>query len=335
MHINKLLFILLFLSLAGCTDKTVPVVNKVTFSGIGTILSFTYTGDKNLTMENEIKNFTSSLENDLSYYKKESYVSLINDGASSSPVKVPQYIAELIKRSKEYAFKTDGYFDITYKSEGYLWDIKRGKVPLDSEIKEKLHLIGSEKLDIIDDKISFKESGMKIDLGGIAKGYAIDKSGDILKKYGKENFIVNYGGDMLVCGSKGLKPWEIGIRNPIDSSTFLKMFEKDGKKCMSYATSGDYERYFMSKGKKYSHIIDPKTGLPSKNALSVTIVSDTAEDADVFATAVAASGCNKSEIKKFVEKFPLKIYTLRAELKDGAIESSSNFNLEEFEKTRD
>lgn len=332
---SMFLYVLLFIFFAGCTHRETPVVNKVTFAGLGTVLSFSYIGEKNVSMEDEIKKFTASLENDLSFYKRDSYVSKLNDKAAKAPVKIPSYIVELIQRSKDYAFKTDGYFDITYKSEGYLWDIKRGKMPLDSEVKDKLHLIGSEKLDITKNGLFFKESGVKIDLGGVAKGYAIDKSGNILKKYGKINFIVNYGGDMLVCGAKGSNPWEIGIRNPLDASKFLKMFAKKGKGCMAYATSGDYERFFMSKGKKYSHIIDPKTGLPSKNALSVTVVSDTAEDADVFATAVAASGCNTGEIKKFVEKFPLKIYTLQAELKDGAIESSSNLKLEEFEKTRD
>lgn len=285
--------------------------NKVTFSGLGTVLSVIYSGEKNPELEEAVKNDAKLVENELSYYKKDSFVSQINTSGSKDSIKVPEHVCRLIDTSLKFGKNTDGAFDITYKSQGILWKKNADKIPTEEQLREKKDLVGTDLVvtDCEKGEVKTLKEGVLIDLGGIAKGYAIDRAGDIFKKNGYRDFIINYGGDMLVCGSKGKKQWTVGIRNPEKDGKLLKTL-KFGAMCHGIATSGDYERFIDINGKKYSHIFDPGNGKPVKGASSVTVVAEDALTADAIATSVSVRHHDDSFIKKIVEKFSVKIYTL-------------------------
>ena len=293
----------------GCTRQ--PETQNLTFSGMGTVLGVIYAGERNENAENAVKKDAMTVENELSYYKESSFVSVLNREAHEKEVEVPAQVCGLIEKSLEYGEMSGGFFDITYKSTGALWENSGNKIPDDKIIEEKQRFVGGDKLKVncAENKIRFAGEGVKIDLGGVAKGYAIDRAGEILKKHGIGNFIVNYGGDMLICGNKGGKPWNVGIKNPDNQSEILKKLEF-GSGCTAVATSGDYERFFVIEGETFSHILNPKTGRPVKGAKSVTVIGENATSADAAATAVSVALKNEESVKKIMENFNIKLYTL-------------------------
>lgn len=310
-RLAKIVFLVFLLSnFCGCT-KSVEIQN-FTFSGMGTVLSVIYTGERNEALENAVKSDAEAVEADLSYYRESSFVSILNREAHEKEVVVPENVCRLIEKSLEYGKMSGGVFDITYKSTGELWENSGNRIPDEKTIEEKQRFVGADKVTVncAENKIKFAGLGVKIDLGGVAKGYAIDRAGAIMKKYGVENFIVNYGGDMLFCGNKGGKPWSIGIKNPDKPSEILKKLELGTSGCKGVATSGDYERFFVIEGETFSHILNPKTGKPVKDAKSVTVIGEDATVADVAATAVSVALHEKDAVEKIMEKFRVKIYTL-------------------------
>lgn len=294
---------------SGCAKQ--PETQNLTFSGMGTVLNVIYTGERNENAENAVKTDALTVENELSYYKESSFVSVLNREAHEKEVEVPAQVCGLIEKSLEYGEMSGGFFDITYKSTGALWENSGNRIPDEKTIEEKQRFVGGDKLkvDCTENKVKFAGKGVKIDLGGVAKGYAIDRAGEILKKHGIGNFIVNYGGDMLVCGNKGGKPWSVGIKNPDNSAEILKKLEL-GPGCTAVATSGDYERFFTIEGETFSHILNPKTGRPVKGAKSVTVIGENATSADAAATAVSVALKNEESVKKIMENFNIKLYTL-------------------------
>jgi len=142
----------------------------------------------------------------------------------------------------------------------------------------------------VDEEVStveLKKKGMRIDLGGIAKGYAVDRAFELLTSRGYRNMIVNAGGDIRVSGRKTSGPWVIGLQDPRDRSRIMATIEASE---ISVATSGDYERYFVKEGKRYHHLLNPFTGFPARQCRSVTILTEDALSADGLATAVFVMG---------------------------------------------
>ena len=307
----KIVF-LLFLPGFFCSCAKRTEVQSFTFSGMGTVLSVIYTGEKNEAAENAVKSDAEAVEADLSYYRESSFVSVLNREAHEKEVVVPEHVCRLIEKSLEYGKMSGGVFDITYKSTGELWENSGNRIPDEKMIDEKQRFVGADKVTVncAENKIKFASIGVKIDLGGIAKGYAIDRAGEVLKKHGIENFIVNYGGDMLFCGNKGGRPWSIGIKNPDKPSEILKKLWSGTSGCKGVATSGDYERFFMIEGETFSHIMNPKTGKPVKDARSVTVIGEDATVADAAATAVSVALHERETVEKIMEKFRVKIDTL-------------------------
>ena len=317
MEIKSLAKIVFLLFLPGffCSCAKRTEVQSFTFSGMGTVLSVIYAGERNEAAENAVKSDAEAVEADFSYYRESSFVSILNREAHEKEVVVPEHVCKLIEKSLEYGKMSGGVFDITYKSTGDLWENNGNKIPDEKTIEEKQRFVGGDKVNVncTENRIKFAGKGVRIDLGGVAKGYAIDRAGEVLKKHGIENFIVNYGGDMLFCGNKGGKPWSIGIRNPNKPSEILKKLEIGVSGCKGVATSGDYERFFVIEGQTFSHIMDPKTGKPVKNSRSVTVIGENATLADAAATAVSVALHEKEAVEKIMEKFRVKIYTLSGE----------------------
>jgi len=227
----------------------------------------------------------SHVDNIASIFKNESEVSRLNrQGFSSDPE-----LFEIIDRALYVSKLTGGAFDITVIPLIKLWAIKTDKprVPAEEEINRTLKMIGYQriKLDYKIKKVYLNK--VEVDLGGIAKGFAVDKAIMVLKRYGVQKGLVNAGGDIRFIGDK---TWSIGLAHPRLKDKLVKEIKLKNK---AIVTSGDYERYFIQRDKRYHHIINPATGYPATECASVTIISDDAATADALATGVFVLGPRK------------------------------------------
>ena len=233
------------------------------------------------------------IERLLTTFNDGSQTNLINRNAGIAPVQVDKEIFELIRRSKKISGITQGAFDITYGSvDKRLWNFDKNMAALpDPEIaKQLVHLINYKNV-ILDEEngtVFLKEKGMRIGFGGIGKGYASHCAKAVLQKKGIKSGIVNAAGDLTAWGHQpNGKPWTIGIADPNASREIFSHLDITNT---SVATSGNYEKFVVINGKKYSHTIDPKTGLPVTGIKSVTIICPNAEIADAMATPVMIMG---------------------------------------------
>ncbi len=228
-------------------------------------------------------------------FSDDSQVNLVNRNAGLKPVKVDREVFDLISRSIRISSITQGAFDITYGSvDKKLWnfDQKMTALPDAATAKKMVRLINYKNI-LLDEEnctVMLKNVGMRIGFGGIGKGYAAEKAKQLLKSLGVENGIVNAAGDLTTWGLQpDGNPWTIGIVDPnVADSIFSYLSVSD----MAVATSGNYEKFVMIGGKKFSHTINPKTGLPVTGIKSVTIISPNAEIADAMATPVTIMGIN-------------------------------------------
>ena len=237
----------------------------------------------------------------MSHYRPDSQISQINTRAAVEPVKVDPELFDLIRTSIHFSEVTEGAFDITYASVGYLYDYPRHVHPSDAEIKAALPGVNYRNL-LLDPEqhtIRFAREGMRIDLGGIAKGFACDQGVEILKRFGVTNAMVMAGGDTRLLGDRRGRPWVVGIRHPDNKNRIvLSMPLAD----VGISTSGDYERYFDEGGIRYHHIIDPKTGRSPTGVRSVTIIGPTATDTEGWSKGVFIKG--PVEGIRLIEQYP-------------------------------
>jgi thiamine biosynthesis lipoprotein len=217
----------------------------------------------------------------------------INRSAGVEWVKISSETKEVIKKAKEMSELSEGGFDITIGPLAELWRKAREKKipPSGEEVKEKLDLVNFKNIEIDQEgKVFLKKEGMAIDLSGIAKGYAVDRGFNMLRSLGYKNLIVNAGGDLRAGGFRNNQLWSIGIQNPREPQKILTRIPVSD---MAIATSGDYEKFFIYKGKRYHHIFDPRDGFPPEHCQSVTIVTKDCTTADALATAVFILGPKK------------------------------------------
>lgn len=233
------------------------------------------------------------IEKLLTTFDESSQTNLINRNAGIAPVRVDREVLELIKRSKRISALTQGAFDITYGSiDKKLWNFDRTmtSLPDTQTAKQMVRLINYLNVILDEDNctVFLKEKGMRIGFGGIGKGYAAERAKYLLQQTGVQSGIVNAAGDLTAWGHQpNGKPWTIGIADPNATRHAFSYLEITNT---SVATSGNYEKFAMIDGKKYSHTIDPKTGLPVRGIKSVTIISPNAEIADAMATPVMIMG---------------------------------------------
>jgi thiamine biosynthesis lipoprotein len=235
----------------------------------------------------------SRIEKLLTTFDESSQTNLINRNAGISPVKVDRELYELIERSKKKSSLTQGAFDITYGSiDKRLWNFDKEMTSLPDlqTAKKFVRLINYRNVILNEKKCSvfLKEKGMRIGFGGIGKGYAAEKAKSLLQRKGIKSGIINAAGDLTAWGYQpNGKPWTIGIADPNTTREAFSFLEITNT---SIATSGNYEKFVLIDGKKYSHTIDPKTGLPVRGIKSVTIICPNAEVADAMATPVMIMG---------------------------------------------
>jgi thiamine biosynthesis lipoprotein len=237
----------------------------------------------------------------MSTYKPESELSQVNARAASGPVPVSQELFDLIETSIHYSHLSRGVFDVTYASVGYLYDYRRHERPDDEAIAKALPAVDYRQIRLDREKltIAFGKPGMRIDLGGIAKGYAVDRGIDILRAAGFDRAMVNAGGDTRIIGDRFGKPWVIGIRHPDDATrVVLRLPLTDA----AFSTSGDYERYFDEDGVRHHHIIDPRTGRSPHAVRSVTLISGSALRTDGLSKTVFILGAERG--LAFIESLP-------------------------------
>ena len=218
----------------------------------------------------------------------DSEISRINAAAGLGPrtaVKVSDETFAVIERALAVSKASHGIFDITVGSFAGLWKFDEdmdGTLPDPAEVKRRVKLVNWKDV-IVDRKartVRLRRKGMKITLGGIAKGYAVDRMAAVLERAGFSDFIVQAGGDMYVSGSKDATPWVVGIRDPRGPRE--AMFAVAPVRDHSFSTSGDYERGFVKDGVRYHHILDPRTGQPARRTRSVTIMAKDAFTADAY-----------------------------------------------------
>jgi thiamine biosynthesis lipoprotein len=224
----------------------------------------------------------------MSIYKENSEISILNrEGKNHLSIETLQVIREAINFSKI----TGGAFDITCKPLINLWKkAKKEKViPSPEETKKALSLVGYEKILLEGEMARFKQKGMQIDLGGIAKGYAVDRAIEALRKNGIRRALINAGGDLYALGNgPGDEKWKVGIQDPREEGKLLGIIKV---KDVGVATSGDYRRYFTIEGKRFSHIVNPKTGQTVQDVpMSVTVIAPDATTTDALATGIFVLG---------------------------------------------
>jgi FAD:protein FMN transferase len=233
------------------------------------------------------------IEKLLTTYSEDSETARINQQAGIGPVPVSPETFDLIGRSLRISRLTQGAFDITYGSvDKRLWnfDMQMETLPDRETAKRMVRLIDYRNviLDAAHTTVFLKEKGMRIGFGGIGKGYAAERAKRVMQERGVESGIVNASGDLTVWGYQpDGRPWTIGIVNPNAAGQVFSYMQVSG---MAIATSGNYEKYVMIGGKRYSHTINPRTGLPVAGVKSVTILCPNAELADAMATPVMIMG---------------------------------------------
>ncbi len=246
-------------------------------------------GDKYIDLAvNEIRR----IEKVISSWDPKSETSTINRNAGIKPVKVSHELYNLINRANKISKITDGAFDISYASMDKIWhfDGSMKQMPSPEAIKKSVSKVGYQNiiLDPENQTVFLKLKGMKIGFGAIGKGYAADKAKQLLVSEGVKAGIINASGDMNTWGKQpdGQK-WQIGITNPLHKNTVFATFPLTDE---AVVTSGNYEKYVIFNGKRYTHIIDPRTGYPASGIISATVFAPSAELADALATSIFVMG---------------------------------------------
>jgi thiamine biosynthesis lipoprotein len=233
------------------------------------------------------------LEKLMSTWIPDSDISRVNREAGLRPVPVSGEVREVLTTARQLSEWTGGKFDITFGALSNLWKFDHdqdGIIPDMRDVRRRLPLIDYRAIQVNDaaGTVFVARKGMSIHLGGIGKGYAVDRGATILRQRGVRNFMIQSGGDIYVAGTKDGQPWRLGIQDPRGPAnrSFAELDLSDG----TFSTSGDYERFFVRDGKRYHHILDPATGEPARGTRSVTIVADRAVLADGLSTGVFILG---------------------------------------------
>jgi FAD:protein FMN transferase len=229
-----------------------------------------------------------------SHYKPDSIVSRINREGSSEKIPVDREVFQLLRDAVAISRASQGAFDPTILPVVELWGMDQGgRIPDSALLAKNLPMVGYDGIEFDESKLSvgLHIKGMRIDLGAIAKGWAVDKAMDKLKARGIENAIIDAGGDLRIIGSRpGKDFWRIGVQHPRRPGELLLTFSL---RDTAIVTSGDYERFFIADGVRYHHILDPATGYPARGCQSVTVLAPTATEADACATAAFVLGPEK------------------------------------------
>jgi len=310
--VKKIAFLAFAIFSVSCSKP----VYKNTFVVAGTFLEVRSSDEKAASIVSEEFRRLSKIFN---IYDKDSEISRLNNTAGVN-FKASWELIEVLILAKEVYRLTDGAFDVSCGALYEFWkDLIKQKdlkeFPTQKEIARLKNFSGLEYVEINPQKqiVTIKRRGLKIDLGGIAKGYMVDKAVGKLKAKGIKSALINAGGDIYCLGKNGRRPWKIGIKDPTQSESLLQTLELENE---AVATSGSYEQFFELKGKKYSHLIDPRSGFPVSNSVeSVSVVRSNCVTADSLATAFFVMG--PEEIDKFLtnNRYDIEVFVVSKDSK--------------------
>lgn len=339
--IITLTILLIFpLILTACSSDTVEVKTAEDNAFLmDTLVQMRAHGENADAAVEESMEIIEEIENLMSKTVETSDIYQLNNNPNQK-IEISDQSLEVLKKAQNYAEMTEGDFDPTIGALVELWGIgtENASVPPKSKIKEALANTGYKYLNLDDNSAEITKAGVRLDLGGIAKGYAAEEVKKIVEKHEVEHAFVNLGGNVLVIGNKvDGSPWKIGIQDPrAGRGNVMAIINAVD---LTIVTSGNYERYFEEDDKLYHHIIDPKTGYPAENnLLSVSIISRNSFDADALSTAVYVMGLERG--MEFIENIDdvnvmfitkeLDVY-LSSGLEDIVDINNSDFNLIEGE----
>lgn len=275
-------------ALVGACSRATERIFKETRTSMYTIVSITVVSPNETQAEKAIDASFDELDRLarlLNFYSETSELSLINREAWKKPIKVSKDTLEILGKAIYTSEMTDGAFDVTMGPLVKLWDIEHKIIPTKQQIEEKRKVVGYKNI-VIDKNAStvfIKRKGVQIDLGGIIKGFAVDKVVQVLHRHGITSGVVSVGGEIRALGKKPDGTlWTVGIQNPRQKGVDDKVIATVELSDKAFSTSGDYMKYFEKDGIRYHHLLDPHTGYPSRQCGSTTIVADDNTTTDGF-----------------------------------------------------
>lgn len=242
----------------------------------------------------------------MSVWKPGSELLALNQAAGERPVKVSPEMIEVLTEARQAGDWTEGKFDVTFGAFSGLWKFdaqnQDNSIPTRGDIERRLPLLDytQVEVDAAAGTAFLKRKGFSAHLGGIGKGYAVDRAASILRAAGFRDFMIQFGGDLLFSGRRSDRPWRAAIRDP--RGPVERVIAAIDLSDETFSTSGDYERYFLAGGRRYHHIIDPDTGEPARGSRSVTIVARRGVVADALSTGVFVMGPDKG--MALIERLP-------------------------------
>lgn len=247
------------------------------------------------------------LEVVLSEWREDSEISRINRNAGVSPVNVSEEVFAVVKAGVDVSRWSSGGFDLSWAAMRGLYDFRPGmqRIPEQSEIQARVNLINYEDIELDEEarSVFLRRRGMAIGTGGIGKGYALDRAGEVLRNAGIESYLMSAGGQVQVHGTRGGREWRVGIMHPRQNETHFGFISSEGG---SIATSGDYENvYFDAAGRRWHHILDPRSGRPVDRTMSVTFVGPTGLYTDALSTAAFVMGADR--VSSLIEALPFEV----------------------------
>ncbi len=293
--LKRTVLLSLLLGLGGAAHA--EWVNRITDGIMGTRITVElWSDDKDKAQQgiDAVLDEMRHIDDSMSTYKPTSEVSQVNANAAAGPMRISKELFDLLTSAKEYSVLTAGAFDITYASVGYMYDFRKHVHPDEQQIDKALPAVDFRHvlLDAKNHTVQFSQKGVRIDLGGIAKGYSVDRGIDILKSRGFDRAYVSAGGDSRIIGDRFGKPWMVGIRDPRKGEG--KVITEIPLTDAAISTSGDYERFFEEGGVRYHHIIDPHTGHSASKVLSTTNIGPYATRTDGLSKTAFVLGPEKA-----------------------------------------
>jgi thiamine biosynthesis lipoprotein len=293
--LKRILYLSAFLCLT--TPAHAEWVNRVTDGIMGTRIMVELWADDKEKAEQAIDAVLEEMrhiDDSMSTYKPTSEVSQVNAKAADGPMRISKELFDLLTTAEEYSVLSEGAFDITYASVGYMYDFRKHIHPNETQINKALPAVNFRHvlLEPKNQTVQFSQKGVRIDLGGIAKGYSVDRGIDVLKSRGFTRAYVSAGGDSRIIGDRFGRQWMVGIRDPRKGEG--KVITEIPLSDAAMSTSGDYERFFEEGGVRYHHIIDPHTGHSASKVLSATIIGPYATRTDGLSKTAFVLGPEKA-----------------------------------------
>jgi thiamine biosynthesis lipoprotein len=301
---RRRLWLLVVAALAPACVESTPVTapadtarlierSRVTMGSLLTLTAWTADEPAALAAFEAVFDEFDRLDALMSVWKDGSDIVRLNQAAGRAPVPVHEDVRSVLQTAIQIGDWTGGTFDVTFAALADIWKFDHdqdNRVPSAADIAARLPLIDYQQI-VIDHAAGtafIRRAGMRVHLGGIGKGFAVDRGVRLLRSRGLSDFMIQSGGDMYIAGRHGDRPWRVGIRDPrgADGSTFATLDVTD----VAVGTSGDYERFFIKDGRRYHHLLDPGTGQPARAIRSVTVIAQRAVLADALGTGVFVAG---------------------------------------------